>query len=99
MSWYKVKLTEQQLVSGELTKIMDKFNVHFMLAETPIEMSLWSINKRTNPGEAGTVYFSPVASQNSMTIIREYDSQVCDKPLQEEVSLLVGLSDAWEIFN
>lgn len=99
MGWYKVNLTDQQVISGELTKIMDKFNAHFMLALTPVNMSLWSVNMKTNPGGSGIVYFSPLAAQNSETLLREYDGQVCNMPLKEDVSLLVGLSDAWEIFQ
>ena len=99
MSWYKVNLTDQQVISGELTKIMDKFNANFMLALTPADMSLWSVNMRTNHGGAGTVYFSPEAAQKAGTLIREYNGQTCDIPVKEDVSLLVGLDDAWEIFN
>ncbi len=99
MSWYKVNLTDKLVISGELIKIMDKFNAHFMLALTPVNMSLWSVNMKTNPGGTGTVYFSPEAAEKSGTIIREYDGQACDTPLKEDVSLLVGLDNAWEIFQ
>ena len=97
MKWFKIKLTDQQLVSGELAKIVDNFDKHLKLNNNPIGMSLWA-NRPTKPGETNTVYFSPVAVDNSGTLIREYNGKGCRKPYIEKVSLLVGRSDAWDIF-
>ncbi len=97
MKWFKIELTEQQLVSGELAKIVNEFNALFLLTEIPNEMSLWA-NKSTKPGETNTVYFSPVAADNSGTLIRDYNGKGCRKPYIEKVSLLVGRSNAWDIF-
>jgi len=98
MKWFKIKLTKQQLKSGELTKIVDKFYKHLKFSNNPIGMSLWA-NRPTKPGETNTVYFSPVAVENSETIIREYNCKLCNKPRIEKVSLLVGRADAWDIFQ
>ena len=76
---------------------MNEFNAIFLLTEISNEMSLWA-NKPKKPGDTNTVYFSPVAADNSGTMIRDYDGKACKKPYIEKVSLLIGRSAAWDIF-
>jgi len=91
MKWHKVAMLVEQVVNGEHMRLQDEFAVIFMAVGGPKDMALFSgiVSK-----EGLDIYFSPGSISHTKALINTYGGIPCEKPLDKNLALLVGHSDA-----
>ena len=99
MSWQKIVLSAPSVSKAEHVQIQSAFENVFMGAGGSKDMALFSSNVGTGGEEFLTLYFSPAAAPYVSSLSGNHTVTTCDCPDKENVSLLVGDSDAWDLLN
>jgi hypothetical protein len=87
MSWYKVVLSSQEVVAGELIALVNDFEYAYGHSGEPKGMALFQ--GETVP--AGTaVYFSPGTVVPASRLIASYAGTECETPGKERLRFLSG---------
>jgi hypothetical protein len=87
MSWYKVVLSSQEVVAGELIALVNDFEYAFSESGQPKGMALFQ--GETVPA-GSTVYFSPGTVAPASRLIASYAGTECEAPAKEVLRFLSG---------
>ena len=88
MPWYKIELTNAQLIESKNLEIHDKFDKVWLANGCPEGFCLFSDE---GSGEVATAYyFSPESVEWMMKVIKENNGEECSRPRRDEVSLEIG---------
>lgn len=88
MPWYKIELTEAQLVDKKNLDIHDKFDKVWIANGCPESFCLFSDK---DGGEFATTYYlSPDSADSMMRVIKEYKGEECSRPRKDEVAVQIG---------
>ena len=85
MPWYKIELTNAQLIELKNIEIFDKFDAVWLANGCPEGFCLFS-SERKGDIEM-TYYFSPDSVDLMMKVINEYNGEECSKPDKDEVGV------------
>ena len=98
MTWEKVTLTATQIAEQKaLMNIQDRFEQLFIAAGGPKEMALFG--DKGYEKDTISVYFSPGCRTICEALIALHKAEACEAPAKEDVALLVGHSDAWDLLT
>lgn len=87
MSWFRIQLTNDQVVAGEHMKIQDEFSAAWTAALAPKRAAMFGAD---HPAEDYFLYFSPEAASLAAALIQSRGGTSCQPPPQAGTSLLVG---------
>ena len=76
MNWYKVKLTEEDIINNESIKIHEIINTTYINTKDKKHFASFSIKSSNNPE---TVYISEVVL-DLCTVLKEYNFLPCKTP-------------------
>jgi len=98
MTWFEVSLTLGQLATEELQALQKRFEELWLASGSPKEMALFS---EAFPATVGrlSVYFSPACLPAAESLISSYSGVSCEKPKKEDLGLLSGHSNAWDLLE
>jgi hypothetical protein len=86
MTWHMIRISVEQVVSGEHEKVQDSFALAFAVSGRPLDAALFS-----RPVVGGhDLYFSPEAARIAQGLIKQYGGSGCNRPRKEGTRLLVG---------
>jgi len=88
MTWYRIELTEAQLVDNKNLDIHDKFDKVWLANGCPEGFCLFS--DRDSDESATTYYLSPDSVESMMKVINEYNGEECSRPRKDEVAVQIG---------
>ena len=92
MPWYKVVLTEDDIVSTDkLNSIILEFTNIWTASGAPPEAALFDLNDFSVPGDI--CYFSPEAARIAMPLLQRYGGVPCGSPARFEVGALVAAAN------
>lgn len=84
MNWYKVKLTKEDLINNESTKIHEIINTTYINTKDNKQFSSFATQSSTNPE---TIYVSEVVL-DLCTVLKEYNFSPCATPSEIDLSSL-----------
>ncbi len=87
MTWYRIQLTNDEVVAGEHMKIQDAFSALWTAALAPKGAAMFGAG---HPAEDYFLYFSPDAASLAAALIHSRDGTSCQPPSRAGTSLLVG---------
>ena len=93
MSWYKIKLTEEQVRNAVVSLIQNQFTQAFLEYRGPEDAAMFGSIK------GNIIYFSPSTTAFFMDVINQYLGEDSKRPERSEVALLVGHDKAWRLFD
>ena len=86
MDWQMIRVSVEQVVSGEHERLQDNFALAFATAGRPQNAAMFS-----RPVAGGQeLYFSPEAVHIAQGLIKECGGTGCSRPPKEGTNLLVG---------
>jgi len=91
MSWYKVKLSAEEVASGKHQNLQDEFDILFLANGGPQDAAMFSDRLSNSELE---VYFSPGARRLAKALIAKYSGVPCENPSGKKPALLVGHANA-----
>jgi hypothetical protein len=86
MAWQMIRISVEQVVSGDHEKVQDSFALAFATAGRPQNAALFS---RLVAG-GYELYFSPEATRIAQALIKQCGGSTCSRPPKEGTTLLVG---------
>ena len=96
MKWNKITLDNQQVIQGVHHRVMNQFEQIFTALKAPQEMALFG---RSEAGKDMELFFTPGSMQYAFGLVEEYSGIECDKPAKDDISLLVGHEDSFELLK
>lgn len=87
MGWHKIELSQSQVANSYNELIQKDFELIFSSSGSPKGFCLFS-SKIT--GKGSTIYISPIASEQSSSLILKYSGQTCPAPSEESVFFWLG---------
>ena len=103
MDWYKIDLSSEQLISGILLAMRDRFTKASITAGNPKGFAVFSepvvISNQQGNKLHNHLYISPITVRYCQDIIADYPGIVCEKPLSKSkrLSLFCGSQEEWEL--
>jgi hypothetical protein len=94
MPWYKVTMSDEELLSGRTAALQDAFAQVFMMSGGPSDAGMFG---GMNVGAPHVYYFSPGAARLAHALILSFSGIECDAPTRAEVAILVAQSGARRI--
>ena len=94
MAWQKVTMTPEQVGYGEGAQLQDAFEKAFMAANAPAGVAMFGEHKVT---DSFSYYFSPAAVRLFSSMLDAFGASDTTPPSRDEVALLVGHADAWDM--
>lgn len=91
MSWLKITMTAQETVERHHEALQDAFEEVFMATGGPKNAAMFGGVLLADEFE---YYFSPEAARIFQVQLSKFGANSCQAPFREDVSLLVGHSDA-----
>src|SRR5215469_13764872 len=95
MPWYRVSLTDQEIIEDKLRRLIDDFTVIWLASGTPSDAALFESNQIGH--RVDYCFFSPGAVHIALPLIQSHGGIECDAPVKSSVELLVGKSDGADI--
>jgi hypothetical protein len=90
MAWQMIRISVEQVVSGEHETVQDSFALAFATAGRPEQAALFS-----RPVAGGyELYFSPEAARIAQALIKQYGAAPRSRPPKKGTRLLVGRKGA-----
>ncbi len=98
-SWNRIKMSNADLTLGKPSKLQDEFEDIFMLSKPTKEFAMFG-NRRFE-SDNHVFYFSAEAVKSPLVkiLMNKYSATPCEQPQKNEVSLLVGYADSWDILE
>ena len=87
MPWYKVTLSDDDILAGKLDGLQNAFAVVFLASGGPVDAGMFS---PTNLGRAPECYFSPGAARIGLSVITAFGGVECDAPSRVNMAILVA---------
>ena len=82
MYWKKIDLTSEQIIIGELDKIMEKLLSITKTSGIPEGFGVF-VGKKVN--KITPLYFTPASIPYIQNILAEYNISSCEKPTKENI--------------
>lgn len=102
ISWYKFSYSRQETFRGHGSELQDEFLKIYMAMLAPESVSLFvSRDVLVDP----TMYFVSVGEVSDIyqrivqTFVKFHNGTPCEKPKHEDVALLVGNSNSWNLID
>jgi hypothetical protein len=97
MKWYKVFLSNDQILQGLNKELQDQFFLKWMKTASNNDAAMFGeLNSQTN---GANFYFSPGAAAIFIETISLYQGVETDPPEIINVTLLVGHNAAWDLLK
>ena len=99
MGWSKIILSKEQVSSGEIKVLQQKFRDAFHEAGLPNEMALFTglpLNNSEHP-----FYLTPICEKFAGDVISHYSGISCEKPKKSglEPSMVIGFNKGWDLLQ
>ncbi len=98
-SWNKVVMSDADIAQWKHMELQEEFEAIFMLSNPSKDFVMFG-DRRFN-GNNHNYFFSKEAMISPLVkaLMVKYSGVCCDQPKQNEVSLLVGHADSWDILE
>ena len=96
MNWYKVTMSLHDIAEGKLIELHGKF-ANALNENAPQNMALFSSLPDTEGQRQ--LYFPPECVLQLQALIDSYGGSACDKPEKEQLDLLAGSAEAWDLLE
>lgn len=97
MSWHKIILTSEQIITGELGTIMNKLMSIGTSSGVPEGFGVFA-GKQAN--KLTPLYFTPASIPYIPDLLAQYGSVPCDKPSNKDIeAFFFGRNDTWELIE
>jgi hypothetical protein len=91
MSWYKVKMSADDVISGKHMELQNAFSEQFFAMHAPKDAAMFATS--TTEDEY-LCFFSPGCSAFFSTVLSSHGAVKCSAPVRGSVALVVGHQDA-----
>jgi len=103
-SWYKITLSNEDLAAGKHMKLQDEFEAIFVslfASSEPPSSDFAMFGNRKFSRNNHNFFFSEKAMSSPLLqlLMRAYSGVPCERPMKDDVSLLVGHANSWNIFD
>ena len=102
MSWYKVELSNDQVISGKIDEIQEIFDKAYQIIGSPKGFALFGGDNKNEEDRTKVIeklYFSSDSIEYLKSVIEAHDGDKCEKPAKDEVGLLLGQNEDWELLD
>lgn len=100
--WFQALLTNKMIADGKLADLISSFHTAFMYRLCPNDMARF-VGRTTYEEDRKQVitrvYFSPHCTSYFPPMALEYFATACEKPDKEELTLLVGPENAFDLID
>jgi hypothetical protein len=93
MPWYKVTLSDNDMLADQLNVLRDAFSRLHVEAGDPDDAAIFATD---DEGPACILYFSPGARRIAMQLVLEFSGVETATPMRSGACLLVGNQLAWD---
>lgn len=93
-SWYKVSLSQEDLIAGKHLVLLQEVRALFMAYRDHKDAAVFT---NTNPSFSAYYFFSPEAARIAKSVVERYAGMPCDAPSATEMALSLGNSNTDEI--
>jgi hypothetical protein len=88
MNWHKFKITIEQITSGEVQRIQEKFDQIWWPLSCPKGMAIYA--EKCKGGPSDTYYLTPACDKYAKALIAYYAAVPCEQPDQASLIFLIG---------
>lgn len=97
MKWYRIFLTNEQIMQGVHIQLQNQFSSIWLKMQANENAAMFDEIRSTEKGKY--IYFSPGASIFFIDNINQYMGVEVDAPNITSVALLVGRDSAWNLLK
>lgn len=97
MTWYKVEISREKVILGELDRLTSKLVDKCQSSPLPPTAAIFSDPDIKTGIEH--LYFSPAITSFASDLISAYSGVACNKPVSSELVLFFGKESAWDLIS